>query len=100
VEKNDTSLQVSRRFALVLLAGGEEVEQNQKLTDHHSSTSDQTSVAPKPVFYHPTTMSNEGTIRRSSRRGAKKREYSAGDLVEIHDVSLVQVLVVSVHHVG
>lgn len=28
-------------------------------------------------------------IRRSSRRGAKKRVYAVGDLVEIHDVSIV-----------
>ena len=27
-------------------------------------------------------------IRRSSRRGAKKRVYAVGDLVEIHDVSI------------
>jgi len=35
-----------------------------------------------------SSMSTElGPVRRSSRRGAKKRVYSAGDLVEIHDVS-------------
>ena len=30
-----------------------------------------------------------GATRRSSRRGAKKRVYAVGDLVEIHDVSIV-----------
>ena len=30
-----------------------------------------------------------GIIRRSSRRGAKKRVYAVGDFVVIHDVSIL-----------